>query len=40
VRVRVTAADPAAAAWRIPADAYFKRTSNGWQLVGLEKRTP
>jgi hypothetical protein len=40
VRVRVTAVEPDAAAWRTPADAYFKRSSTGWQLVGLEKGTP
>jgi hypothetical protein len=37
VRVRVEGAAPAPAAWLRPADGYFRRTANGWQLVGLEK---
>jgi hypothetical protein len=37
VRARVTAAEPAPAAWSRPADAYFKRNPQGWTLVGLER---
>lgn len=37
VRVRVSATAPAPDPWLSPADAYFRRTPQGWKLVGLEK---
>jgi len=37
VRIRISAADPAHAAWAQPADAFFRRTPQGWTLVGLDR---
>ena len=38
VRIRAAAVNPAPAGWIIPADAYFRRSPQGWTLAGLEKR--
>jgi hypothetical protein len=38
VRVRITAANPPVPSWKAPVDAYFRRTTAGWQLVGLDRR--
>jgi hypothetical protein len=36
VRARVSAIDPPHATWT-PVDAYFRRTTNGWTLVGIDR---
>jgi hypothetical protein len=37
VKVQVRAVRPAIAAWSVPIDVYFKRTSDSWRLVGLDR---
>jgi hypothetical protein len=37
VKVQVRATDSAHPSWAIPVDVYFRRTANGWTLVGLER---
>jgi hypothetical protein len=37
IRIRAAAVAPAPAPWLTPADAYFRRTPQGWTLVGLDK---
>ena len=37
LKVSVTALDPAHPSWSRPIDVYFRRTSSGWRLVGLER---
>jgi hypothetical protein len=37
VRVSLSAVDPPNPSWTVPIEAYFKRSSDGWTLVGLER---
>jgi hypothetical protein len=37
VEVAISAEAPSHPAWREPVRTYFRRTSSGWQLVGLER---
>lgn len=37
VRIDVSAVDPPHPSWAVPVHLYFKRTVDGWQLVGLER---
>jgi hypothetical protein len=37
VRIQVRAVDPPHASWNTPVDVYFRRTTEGWALVGLER---
>jgi hypothetical protein len=37
VKVSVRAVDPPHASWTTPVDVYFRRTGNGWRLVGVER---
>jgi hypothetical protein len=37
VRIRVSASDPEHPAWAQPADAFFRRTPQGWTLIGLDR---
>lgn len=37
IRVSVAAEKPAQASWAVPIEVYFRRTSGGWSLVGLER---
>jgi len=37
LEVSVTALDPAHPSWSRPIDVYFRRTTSGWRLVGLER---
>jgi hypothetical protein len=38
IRVQIVSVDPARQSWNLPVDAYFRRASDGWKLVGLERR--
>src|SRR5438045_9189193 len=37
IRVSVSAVAPVHASWATPIQAYFRRTADGWTLVGLER---
>ena len=37
VKATIVAVDPPHAAWRQPVDAYFRRSANGWLLVGVDR---
>jgi hypothetical protein len=37
VKVQVGTVKPAIAAWATPIDVYFRKTAEGWKLVGLER---
>ena len=37
VKIQVRGIRPAIAAWSVPIDVYFRRTTNGWTLVGLDR---
>jgi hypothetical protein len=37
VRIDVSAVDPPHPSWAVPVHLYFKRTADGWKLVGLER---
>jgi hypothetical protein len=37
VKVQIAATDPAHAPWAAPVDAYFRRGTSGWALVGVER---
>jgi len=37
VQVDVSAVSPAHQSWSLPIHAYFRRTGNGWTLVGLDR---
>jgi hypothetical protein len=37
VKVQVSALDPPDDSWTLPVDAYFRRTAEGWKLVGFER---
>ena len=37
VQVAISAESPKSPAWQQPADTYFRRTADGWKLVGLER---
>ena len=37
VKVEIRADVPAYPAWAVPAAAYFRRTGEGWALVGFER---
>jgi hypothetical protein len=37
VRVQVSAQEPAPASWVVPIGAYFRRQTEGWMLIGLER---
>jgi hypothetical protein len=37
VRIDVSAVDPPYPSWAVPVHLYFKRTMDGWKLVGLER---
>jgi hypothetical protein len=39
VRVSISAVDPPNPSWTVPVESYFKRTADGWTLVGLERPT-
>jgi hypothetical protein len=39
IRVSVSAVAPVHASWAAPIHAYFRRTADGWALVGLERST-
>jgi hypothetical protein len=38
VKVQVSAVQPPHTSWTTPVDAYFRRTSAGWKLVGLTRQ--
>ena len=38
LKVQVSAVQPPHAAWETPIDAYFRRTTAGWKLVGLTRQ--
>jgi hypothetical protein len=37
VRIRIAATDQRHPSWAKPVDAYFRRTPNGWALVGFDR---
>ena len=37
VKVQVAAAAPEHPSWAVPVEAFFRRSANGWTLVGLER---
>ncbi len=37
IKVAVSAVDPAHPSWGKPVEVYFRRTGEGWKLVGLER---
>jgi hypothetical protein len=37
VRVDISAVDPPIEAWKRPVSAYFRRSADGWSLVGFER---
>jgi hypothetical protein len=37
VKVQISADVPAYKSWSTPVDAYFRRTADGWKLVGFER---
>jgi hypothetical protein len=40
VKVAITAPDSHHPAWSQPVDVYFRRSSAGWTLVGVDRRLP
>jgi hypothetical protein len=39
IRVQIAAWEPDIPSWAVPVDAYFRRDSSGWVLVGIERLT-
>ena len=37
VRVDIEAVDPPQASWSLPVQAFFRRTLEGWKLVGFDR---
>ncbi|RPJ52888.1 MAG: hypothetical protein EHM23_32055 [Acidobacteria bacterium] len=37
VKIEVAAVNPSHATWKDPVQVYFRRTNDGWKLVGLER---
>ena len=40
LKIGVRAIRPAIPAWSVPIDVYFKRTTDGWALVGVDRLPP
>jgi hypothetical protein len=37
IKVEIAASGGADASWEVPVDVYFRRTADGWRLIGLER---